>query len=53
MMFSADALTAPRDVLATVNPAVANVDVSKAMDLSFLNKLKDSGFYAKNNIPLN
>jgi NitT/TauT family transport system substrate-binding protein len=53
MMFTADALQAPRDVLASVNPAVANVDVSKAMDLSFLNKLKDSGFYAKNNIPLN
>jgi NitT/TauT family transport system substrate-binding protein len=53
MMFTADALTAPRDVLATVNPAVANVDVTKAMDLSFLNKLKDSGFYARNGIPLN
>jgi ABC-type nitrate/sulfonate/bicarbonate transport system substrate-binding protein len=53
MMFTADAFTAPRDVLASVNPAVANVDVTKAFDLSFLNKLKDSGFYAKNNIPLN
>jgi ABC-type nitrate/sulfonate/bicarbonate transport system substrate-binding protein len=53
MFFTQDALLAPRDVLATVNPAVANVDVTKAMDLSFLNKLKDSGFYAKNNIPLN
>lgn len=53
MMFTADAFTAPRDVLATVNPAVANVDLTKAFDLSFLNKLKDSGFYAKNNIPLN
>ena len=53
MMFTQDALLAPRDVLATVNPAVANVDVTKAMDLTFLNKLKDSGFYAKNNIPLN
>ena len=53
MMFTADAFVAPRDVLATVNPAVANVDVTKAFDLSFLNKLKDSGFYAKNGIPLN
>jgi ABC-type nitrate/sulfonate/bicarbonate transport system substrate-binding protein len=53
MTFTADALVAPRDVLAAVNPAVANVDVTKAFDLSFLNKLKDSGFYAKNNIPLN
>lgn len=53
MMFTADALVAPRDVLATVNPAVANVDVTKAFDLSFLNKLKDTGFYAANKIPLN
>ena len=52
MMFTADAFAAPRDVLAAVNPAVANVDVTKAFDLSFLNKLKDSGFYAKNKIPL-
>lgn len=52
MTFSADAFTAPRDVLAVVNPAVANVDVTKAFDLSFLNKLKASGFYAKNGIPL-
>lgn len=53
MMFTADAFTAPRDVLGTVNPAVANVDVTKAFDLTFLNKLKDSGFYQKNGIPLN
>ena len=53
MMFTADAFIAPRDVLGTVNPAMANVDVSKTFDLSFLNKLKDSGFYAKNGIPLN
>ncbi len=53
MMFTADAFTAPRDVLGTVNPAMANVDVTKCFDLTFLNKLKDSGFYAKNGIPLN
>lgn len=53
MLFTADAFAAPRDVLATVNPAVTNVDVTKAFDLSFLNKLKDRGFYMKNNIPLN
>ncbi|HEV2010498.1 MAG TPA: ABC transporter substrate-binding protein [Candidatus Limnocylindria bacterium] len=53
MQFDADAFKAPRDVLAAVNPAVANVDVTKAFDLTFLNKLKDGGFYAKNNIPLN
>ncbi len=52
MLFTQEAFVAPRDVLAFVNPAVANVDVTKAMDLSFLNKLKDTGFYQKNNIPL-
>lgn len=53
MMFTADAFTAPRDVLGVVNPSMANVDVTKCFDLTFLNKLKDRGFYAKNNIPLN
>ena len=53
MLFTADAFTAPRDVLGTVNPAMANVDVATCFDLSFLNKLKDNCFYAKNSIPLN
>lgn len=53
MMFTADAFTAPRDVLGAVNPAMANVDVTQCFDLTFLNQLKDRGFYAKNNIPLN
>lgn len=52
MRFSADAFSAPREVLSVVNPAVANVDVTKAFDLRFLDKLRDSGFYAKNKIPL-
>jgi NitT/TauT family transport system substrate-binding protein len=51
MMFTQDAFTAPREVLASVNPAVANVDVTKAFDLSFLKKLQDIGFNAKNAIP--
>jgi ABC-type nitrate/sulfonate/bicarbonate transport system substrate-binding protein len=51
MVFTEDAFKAPRDVLASVNPAIANVDVTKAYDLSFLKKLQDMGFYAKNNIP--
>src|SRR5207249_116033 len=41
MRFTEDAFKAPKDVLATVNPAVANVDVTKAFDLSFLKKLED------------
>ena len=53
MLFTSDAFTAPRDVLGVVNPAMLNVDVNKCFDLTFLNKLKESGFYAKNSIPLN
>ena len=52
MIFTQEAFVSPRDVLATVNPAVTNVDVTKAFDLSYLNKLKDNGFYAKYSIPL-
>lgn len=52
MIFSAEAFVAPKDVLTSVNPAVANVDINKLFDLTFLNKLKDSGFYQKNGIPL-
>jgi ABC-type nitrate/sulfonate/bicarbonate transport system substrate-binding protein len=53
MTFTQDAFIAPRDILATVQPAMANVDVTKAFDLSFLNTLKSNGFYAKYSIPLN
>lgn len=52
MSFTEDAFKAPRDVLATVNPAVANVDVTKAFDLSFLKKLVEIGFNAKIGAPL-
>lgn len=51
MLFTDQAFIAPRDTLAAVNPAVANVDVTKAMDLSFLNKLKEIGFYQKVGAP--
>jgi len=51
MTFTADAFVAPRDVLASVNPAVKDVDVTKAFDLSYLQKLQTIGFYQKNNIP--
>jgi ABC-type nitrate/sulfonate/bicarbonate transport system substrate-binding protein len=53
MMFTAEAFTAPREVLGTVNASMLNVDVNTCFDLTFLNKLKDRGFYARNNIPLN
>lgn len=51
MQFTEEALQAPRDVLATVNPAVANVDISKTYDLSFLKKLETIGFYKKIGAP--
>ncbi len=51
MTFTEDAFKAPRDVLGAVNPAMANVDVTKAFDLSFLKKLQDIGFYTKIGAP--
>jgi NitT/TauT family transport system substrate-binding protein len=51
MIFTEEAFKAPQQVLATVNPPVATVDLKKAYDLSYLNKLKDLGFYQKYNIP--
>ncbi len=53
MTFTEESLIAPRDVLAAVNPAVTNVDVKKAMDTSFLAKLKEIGFYKAKGIPEN
>ncbi len=53
MQFTDDALLRPRDVLATVNPAIANVKVSDAYDLSFLKKLESNGFYKKIGAPTN
>ncbi|HEY8731843.1 MAG TPA: ABC transporter substrate-binding protein [Candidatus Limnocylindria bacterium] len=51
MQFTEDALLLPRDVLATVNPAVANVKIADTYDLSFLKKLQSNGFYAKVGAP--
>ncbi len=51
MQFTEDALLLPRDVLATVNPAVANVKISDTYDLSFLKKLESNGFYKKVGAP--
>jgi len=51
MKFTDDAFKAPRDVLSSVNPALANVDITKAYDLSFLKKLEDIGFYKKIGAP--
>lgn len=51
MQFTEDALLLPRDVLATVNPAVAKVKIADTYDLSFLKKLQSNGFYAKVGAP--
>jgi ABC-type nitrate/sulfonate/bicarbonate transport system substrate-binding protein len=51
MRFTDDAFKAPKDVLASVNPAVANVDITKAYDLGFLKKLEEIGFYKKIGAP--
>ncbi len=51
MIFTEEAFKAPQQVLATVNPPVAGVDLKKAYDLSFLQKLVDNGYYAKYSIP--
>ncbi len=47
MGWSDQALTIPQQVLATVNPAVKNVDVTQAEDRSFLQKLWDGGYFAQ------
>lgn len=39
-------------VMASVNPAILNVDVEKAYDMSVLQKLEEIGFYKKINSPL-
>jgi sulfonate transport system substrate-binding protein len=47
MGWADQALLIPQQVLATVNPAVASVDVTKAEDRSLLQSLWDGGYYAQ------
>ena len=42
-----DAFNFPKLTLATVNPAMADVDVSQAYDKSILQGLFDSGYYTQ------
>lgn len=51
MGWSDEAFLNPRTVLAAVNPAFADADVTKAYDKSFLQKLVDMGFYTQINDP--
>ncbi len=47
MGWTDDAFNFPKLTLATVNPAMADVDVSKAYDKSYLQELYDTGFYTQ------
>ncbi len=47
MGWSDEAFNNPKTVLAAVNPQMADVDVTKVYDRSFLQKLADMGFYTQ------
>jgi NitT/TauT family transport system substrate-binding protein len=51
MTWTDDAFQNPKEVLATVNPAMADVPVTDAFDRSVLENLKTIGFYEAHNIP--
>jgi NitT/TauT family transport system substrate-binding protein len=51
MMWTDDAFQNPKDVLATVNPAIKDVPVTQAFDRSVLDGLKSSGYYDVLGIP--
>jgi len=51
MIFTEEAFKAPQQVLSSVNPPVANVVLTTAYDLSFLQQLVKNGYYAKYSIP--
>lgn len=53
MVIDKEAFENPKTVLATVNPDMANVDVTTAYDSSFLEQLKSLGLYEKLGIPAN
>lgn len=51
MTWTDDAFENPKQVLAAVNPAMLDVDVTEAFDRSVLEGLMASGFYEANDIP--
>ena len=51
MTWTDEAFQNPKDVLATVNPAMKDVPVTDAFDRSVLENLKAIGFYEANKIP--
>lgn len=50
MIFTEEAFKAPQQVLSSVNPPVAGVDLKTCYDLSYLQKLVANGYYAKYNL---
>jgi len=52
LMWTQGAFDAPKKVLEKINPAIKDVDVTKAYDMSLLQKLKDGGYYQQLGIPL-
>lgn len=51
MTWTDEAFENPKQVLATVNPDMANVPVTDAFDRTVLDSLKSDGFYEANGIP--
>lgn len=51
LMFQDDAFQNPKEVIATVNPEVANVALEDCFDRSVLEQLVEMGFYEEYNIP--
>ena len=51
MTWTDEAFQNPKDVLATVNPAMKDVPVTEAFDRSVLEGLMASGFYKAHGIP--
>jgi NitT/TauT family transport system substrate-binding protein len=51
LMWTDEVFTNGKKILATVNPDVIDVDITKPQDKSILKKLLDGGFYAKINNP--
>ena len=51
MTWTDEAFENPKQVLATVNPDMANVPVTEAFDRTVLDSLKNDGFYEANGIP--
>ena len=52
LRWTVDAFTFTQKVMAIVTPGIMTVDPTKAMDLTYLQKLEEIGFYKKIGSPL-